>query len=698
MFQRIKHWVFRYIKEIYFLFLEKYYLFQRSFIGKYVFRTSLKYKNRVEGHFFNESFYFFLESDIKERIFHSIELLQPSAAHTLYREAEKIKDHTFLLLGSGETELQDDINWHKDFKSGREWNPLKYYKRIHPANFPGGYDIKIPWELSRFQHAVRLGQAYWKTENEEYAEEFTCQIMSWIDNNPWPFGVNWSSTMDTSIRAVNWIWGYFFFKDSKHVNQDFLEVFLQNLYLHGEHIYKNLEYWGENTNNHYISNLVGLIFLGLLFNDPISKEWLTFGTDELWQAIFSQVNSEGVSVEGSIPYHRLVVEFFLTAVILCQKNDIHVPDEVFSILEKMLDYVMLYTKPDGTVPILGDADNGRLQRLSIWEDPEREWIDHRYLLAIGAVVFQRDDFADAAGSQWQEAYWLLGDQAINYYKKRRGIFDESGKGSEFYHFPTSGVSIIRAPKVHLLVRSGLNQQAGKRGHEHNDELSFELFAGDRTWIVDPGSFVYTQDYAARNMFRSTEYHNNPIIFSPEIVEQNNFHPEDLFRLEKKISVHSDINYYGDRIIKHTIKLSNYGAENVNIDRVLLSDIDRNLWMISDRVTKGTVEALGLQLHMDNCSVVNLRKHPGCFLLVGNERSFLFLYCINHYDVIIRQESGWVSPSYGRKHPSSILNYKTRKHAKKHNILLGLYWLESATNKSVSRAAKMINKFKSKQVF
>jgi hypothetical protein len=46
-------------------------------------------------------------------------------------------------------------------------------------------------------------------------------------------------------------------------------------------------------------------------------------------------------------------------------------------------------------------------------------------------------------------------------------------------------------------------------------------------VVDPGSFVYTSDPAARNLFRSTGYHNTLMV---DGVEQNELRPEWLFRL------------------------------------------------------------------------------------------------------------------------------------------------------------------------
>ena len=71
------------------------------------------------------------------------------------------------------------------------------------------------------------------------------------------------------------------------------------------------------------------------------------------------------------------------------------------------------------VPLIGDNDNGRLHRLKVWENPEREWNDFRYLLAIGFRIFDRDDFACAAAEPVEEALWLLPVEKVSSMMERR---------------------------------------------------------------------------------------------------------------------------------------------------------------------------------------------------------------------------------------------------------------------------------------
>ena len=50
-----------------------------------------------------------------------------------------------------------EIDWHADFKTGRRW-PLRHASLL-PVAYGDGSDIKVPWELSRFQHLPLLAAA-----------------------------------------------------------------------------------------------------------------------------------------------------------------------------------------------------------------------------------------------------------------------------------------------------------------------------------------------------------------------------------------------------------------------------------------------------------------------------------------------------------------------------------------------------------
>ena len=172
----------------------------------------------------------------------------PEMESKIIAAADRIRNRTFDLLGSGPKDLKD-LPWQVDFKSGYAWDPKEHYRHVRYGNIPG-VDVKLPWELSRFQHAILLGQAYWLTGNEQYTIEFKNQFLDWIEKNPCKYGVNWACTMDVGIRAVNWIWAFYFFRGSPAVDARFVRTFLRALYLHARFIRSNLEYRTTTIDGH----------------------------------------------------------------------------------------------------------------------------------------------------------------------------------------------------------------------------------------------------------------------------------------------------------------------------------------------------------------------------------------------------------------------------------------------------------------
>lgn len=337
--------------------------------------------------------------------------------------------------------------------------------------------------------------------------------------------------MDVAIRSVNWLWGYHLFRNSSCLDDRFVLILYKSLLEHGRHIRRNLENQGGVTNNHYLANLVGLTYLGLLCPEFMeAAEWREFGLAEIEAEMQKQVYADGVSYEASTSYHRLALEMFLSVTVLAQRSG-HVFGRPFmQRLEKMLDFVMSISRPDGTVPLIGDNDNGRLHRLKVWENPEREWNDFRYLLAIGAVIFGRDDFAFAAKDQWEEALWLLPTDNVSSMMQR----SVSSVALASRIFEVSGFYVLRTRDTHIMVERGEVGLSGKGSHNHYNPLGFELWMNGHPIVVDPGTYVYTADWRARESYRSRISHNTMDIAS--LRGQSNSASIGLFGFQHSYSV------------------------------------------------------------------------------------------------------------------------------------------------------------------
>ena len=119
-----------------------------------------------------------------------------------------------------------------------------------------------------------------------------------------------------------------------------------------------------------------------------------------------QVLPDGVHYESSLSYHRLVTELFLSSAVLCRQHGIELPGAFHTRLERMCDFVQGYTKPNGLAPQIGDGDNGRLHILTGYGRVDVR--DHRHLLAVGGLFYDRADWLAVAGPSWVEGLWFGG--------------------------------------------------------------------------------------------------------------------------------------------------------------------------------------------------------------------------------------------------------------------------------------------------
>lgn len=358
------------------------------------------------------------------------------------------------------------IDWQLDFKSGYRWDEKTWYQDIQFGHFPG-VDVKVPWELSRMQHLPQLAHAYalatYGTEGfappDYYLREFRDQILDFVASNPPRYGVNWACTMDVGIRIANWLMAHDLFMCSgAKFDDEFEQVLLQSVYQHGLHIINNLEWHAELRSNHYLADIVGLLFVAAYL--PCFAEtdaWLAFAIQELVVEVQSQFHQEGGNFEASTCYHRLSAELVVygTAIVaglpeskrkaLARFNhnlirgvprlrpaplDLYpipgtdtlgfFPPWFWEKLEKMAEFTWHITRPDLLVPQIGDNDSGRLfklqpvyetltvraakaryQNLGDYADLAGDEIylreesqDHRHLVAAINGFFARSDFAD----------------------------------------------------------------------------------------------------------------------------------------------------------------------------------------------------------------------------------------------------------------------------------------------------------------
>ena len=275
----------------------------------------------------------------------------PAAPPDLIAKADRICAHRFDLLGYEALDFGTPIDWHLDPVHHKQ-APRKPWYQIPFLDFAAIGDHKIIWELNRHQHLVILAQAWRETQDDRYATEIRVQWRHWQQENPYPVGINWASSLEVAFRALSWLW-------VAHLLGDLPEDWLQAFYLHGWHIERYLStYFSPNT--HLLGEGMTLFALGVLCPQiPAASRWRGRGWRIILRQAETQVRDDGFHFEQSVYYHVYALEFFEQARLLAVRGDIPVPPAFDRTIKKMSEALSAISQA-GAPPRFGDDDGGRL--------------------------------------------------------------------------------------------------------------------------------------------------------------------------------------------------------------------------------------------------------------------------------------------------------------------------------------------------
>src|SRR2546423_11043827 len=425
------------------------------------------------------------------------QLFPAETARLIARADRIVEEHCWPLLGFGEKCFgKVEIQWNRDPLSGFDW-PLEYHADIELIRNDGS-DARVIWELNRLSHLVTLGRSYAVTNNDRLSHEFLRQLGSWRAQNPVGRGINWSCAMEVALRAMNLLAAFALFLRSPQLDEFALKEQLRMFDQHGAHIRRNLEFSHIATSNHYLCDVAGLLWLGVMLPELApASEWREFGLRELLAEMKKQILPDGADCEASTGYHRLKAEVFLYSFVLGHLNGIDIEGKNWAKLRELIEYMRAYLRPDGRAPLIGDSDSGRTLPIA-----DRAADDHEYVIAVGATVFQDAKLKIQNSKLPEEVLWILGDRGVTDFDRVRPSADPASSD-----FPDAGVYVLRDDDLYLLFNASDTGMNGRGSQGHNDVLSVEVSACGVPFIIDPGSYVYTANLRERHLFRSPAYHS-----------------------------------------------------------------------------------------------------------------------------------------------------------------------------------------------
>lgn len=420
-----------------------------------------------------------------------------SAAELIETANRIVSDSAWELAGFGLKVFTAENVWRRGPISGKDWG-LDYHADVIVYENDGS-DIRVVWELNRLGHVIPLACAYAATKDEKYAETFFSHVESWMKQNQYGRGANWNCAMEVALRAINLLAAFDIFRRAAACSEERLMMLLQLFDQHGRFIEDNNEFSYLATSNHYLSNVVGLFWIGTLLPElEHAKTWREIGLAEILHEIDVQILPDGADFEASTGYHAFVTQMLLYSFLLAKRNGVDIADKYWNRVHDMLDYLAGIVRPDGGMPLIGDADGSQIVPII-----RRDADDQQYLIDLGAAVF-----GESTSTLEPEVLWLLGSEGINNKSIRESTTTSSA-------FPDAGAYVLRDGDLYLHFNTNDCGVNGRGSHGHNDALSIEVSAFGRALIIDPGSYVYNLDREARHNFRSTAYHSTVMIDDEE---------------------------------------------------------------------------------------------------------------------------------------------------------------------------------------
>jgi hypothetical protein len=442
--------------------------------------------------------HFFLESSEIPAVLRVLCARLPEQVEAIVQEADRICAHQFRLLGYSNVAYGLNIDWHLDAVHHVRSSSKPYF-RINYLDPDQVGDPKITWELNRHQHLVILAKAYRLTNDPRFAHECFAQWYSWQEQNIYPFGINWSSSLEVAFRSLSWLWVSFLLSDCDVVPQTFPQNLLRAFSVNARYIARFLSTY-TSPNTHLLGEAVALFCMGILCPQlPNARRWQQTGWQIILEAAGNQVRLDGFHFEQSTYYHVYALDFFLHARILAARNQIAIPGWFDQTLIRMLEALHLLSE-SGSPPSFGDDDGGRVF------DPSRNRREHLLdPLSTGAVLFDRSDFKAACRTLREETLWLIGPDAV----QRFDNISPASRTRSSAALTESGMYVMLGegdPLTQLVIDAG-PQGTHTAGHGHADALSIHLSADGDELLCDPGTFEYGGDGDSRNWFRSTRAHN-----------------------------------------------------------------------------------------------------------------------------------------------------------------------------------------------
>lgn len=546
-------------------------------------------------------------------------------------------------------------DWNRDPKTGR-LAPMTFGKAIDYRNKALVGNIKYLWEPSRHLMIPALAQAYSITQDKKYMSRLVQILDTWITQCRFPYGPHWCSSLEAGIRLVNWSLAWRIIGTTTDwrtagVADAFLQRWLTSIY---RHLYFIHSYYSghSSANNHLIGEAAG-VYIGAATWPvwPGVVKLKLRARNILIDQAEAQNFPDGVNAEQAIAYQQFVLDFLLMAGLTGRDCAEPFPDTYWKCIERMLEYIAAVMDVAGNVPMIGDADDGYV--VSLVDAPD--FSNFRSLLASGAIVFNRPDFARKAGALDDKTRWLIKDADRQF----TSLLSLAEPGPSIRReFPQGGYFVLgsafdSSDEVRIVVDTGPLGLGSIAAHGHADALAFTLSVSGTPIIIDPGTYSYHSEPLWRNYFRGTSAHNTLRI---DGLNQSEIGGNFLWNTHAPVCVRKHDVSATIQVVDASHDGYKRLSDPVGHRRVLLYDTATRVLTISDHIECKARHAVELFFHFSEFTAV--KTDSSAYTIVASKVRMQLIPDDALSISLIRGDEelplGWISYRFDSKIPTTTL--------------------------------------------
>lgn len=390
--------------------------------------------------------------------------------------------------------------WNTNPITGENAPANQHWSRI--GDFGCG-DIKVIWETSRFGHAYTFVRAYWRTGDEKYAELFWELVDDWRTQNQPQQGPNWKCGQEATFRVMAWCFGLYGTLDSASANAERVAALAEMIGVTGRRIEANIRYALSQSNNHGISEGLGLFTIGALFPEfKDAARWLATGRRVLESEARKLIYKSGAFAQHAVNYHRLMLHDYVWALRLGEILGQPFSTELQELVRGAGEWLyQIEDEISGGAPCYGSNDGALVLPLD-----NCDYQDLRPTVQMAHYLSAKRRRLE--NGPWDESLlWLFGPDAAKSARdggQRADLRDETG-----------GYYVLRSPEGMVFTRCASFRHRPAQA----DMLHVDLWWRGQNMALDAGTYSYNAPAPWNNALAGTACHNTVLVDDLDQMEQ-----------------------------------------------------------------------------------------------------------------------------------------------------------------------------------